>query len=193
LLLSFRPRPAGAKPCRFDPSVFGPCAVHPYGYDRAESPCVVVKLNKIFGLVPEPYAPTDDLPEEIPEAVRTSIKSPADPRRVYIECHGENPADVEALEGKIRYYPAHQGIPLGYFPHQVGSSSVLLSRSFISFPFSLQNKANKVSPAVAVRFDGLPEGQLLHVECRAWFRGVVHARKERMGLVHFEVLVDKKK
>jgi len=161
-----RPRGDKQKPCRFDPAAFGECSRHPYGFDD-KKPCVIVKLNKIFGLVPAALQPDDDLSEDIPENLRARIQNPTESRRVYIECHGENPADVEALKGKIRYFPEHQGIPMGYFPHQ--------------------DKSNKVSPAVAIKFDALPPGQLLHVECRAWFKGVVHARKERMGLVHFEL------
>jgi sodium/potassium-transporting ATPase subunit beta len=59
---------------------------------------------------------------------------------------------------------------MGFFPHQV--------------------RSNLVSPAVAVQFTDVPRGQLLHIECKAWFKGVVHERKERMGLVHFELLVE---
>jgi len=67
------------------------------------------------------------------------------------------------------------------FPHSV----LKLTNCF--FP---QHKLNKISPAVAVKFNNVPRGQLLHIECKAWFNGVVHARKERMGLAHFELLVN---
>ncbi len=78
-----------------------------------------MKLNKIFGLKPKPYAENDRLSDDIPENIKSLIQNPSEPRRIYIECHGENPADIEALENKIKYFPEHQGIPLGYFPHQV--------------------------------------------------------------------------
>jgi sodium/potassium-transporting ATPase subunit beta len=167
-----KPREKAQAPCKFDASAFGACGQFPYGYskDSGMKPCVIVKLNKIFGLVPEPYAADEkDLPAEIPQAIKDRILDVNEPRRVYIECHGENAADEEAISS-ITYYPAHQGVPMGYFPHQV--------------------KTNLVSPAVAVQFADVPKGQLLHVECKAWFKGVVHERKERMGLVHFELLVD---
>jgi len=86
---------------------------------RIQSPCIIVKLNKIFGLVPKAYGVEDDLSSEIPSNVKERIQKSSEPRRIYIECHGENPADVEALENRITYFPEHQGIPIGYFPHQV--------------------------------------------------------------------------
>ena len=93
-----KPRDKSQPPCIFDSSSFGACAKFPYGYskDSGLNPCVIVKLNKIFGLVPQPFEANDDLPAAIPEAVRNLIKNPGEPRRVYIECHGENAADEEA-------------------------------------------------------------------------------------------------
>jgi len=165
------PRQKGQVPCRFERETFGACSTFPYGYSKSSglNPCVIVKLNKIFGLVPTPFEATDELPEGIPPHLRELIANPSEPRRVYIECHGENAADEEALSS-ITYFPSHQGVPMGYFPHQV--------------------KSNLVSPAVAVQFTDIPHGQLLHIECKAWFKGVVHDRKERMGLVHFELLIE---
>jgi sodium/potassium-transporting ATPase subunit beta len=167
------PRQPGQPPCFFNINSFGDCANFPYGYAKEGGlkPCIIVKLNKIFGLIPKTYEPEDELPDGIPKNIQALIKNPDEPRRVYIECHGENPADEEALIDNIHYFPAHQGVPLGFFPHQV--------------------RTNLVSPAIAVQFQNIPVGQLLHIECRAWFKGVVHERKERLGLVHFELLVEK--
>jgi len=118
IFCQLRERQLGDKPCYFDVSSFQECAKYPFGFDK-KSPCVIVKLNKIFGLVPKPYLRGDEVPEEVPENIKAKVQNENEPRRVYIECHGENPADVEALAGKIQYFPNHQGIPLGYFPHQV--------------------------------------------------------------------------
>jgi sodium/potassium-transporting ATPase subunit beta len=167
-----KPRESHQPPCKFERSNFGSCANFPYGYSKSSgiNPCVIVKLNKIFGLVPTPYEANDpEIPKEMPQNIKDLINDASQPRRVYIECHGENPADEEALS-KITYFPSHQGVPMGFFPHQV--------------------RSNLVSPAVAVQFTDVPRGQLLHIECKAWFKGVVHERKERMGLVHFELLVE---
>ena len=31
-------------------------------------------------------------------------------------------------------------------------------------------------------------GQLIHLECRAWFDGVVHDTKDKLGLLQYELL-----
>jgi hypothetical protein len=46
------------------------------------------------------------------------------------------------------------------------------------------------SPALAIRFEKVTPGQLIHVECKVWFKGVVHDRNGRSGMVRFDVLVD---
>jgi sodium/potassium-transporting ATPase subunit beta len=46
------------------------------------------------------------------------------------------------------------------------------------------------SPAVAVQFVDIPRGQLIHVECKLWFKGVVHDRKEKLGIAKFSILID---
>ena len=33
------------------------------------------------------------------------------------------------------------------------------------------------------------KGQLVHMECRAYYRGVKHDKKDKLGLVQFEVQV----
>ncbi len=119
-MFSYRERQPLEKPCFFDVAVFKECANYPYGFDK-KNPCIFVKLNKIFGFTPKPYLPGDDLSnEDIPQNIKNKIKDENEPPRVYIECHGENPADIEALDKKIKYFPEHQGIPMGFFPHQVG-------------------------------------------------------------------------
>ncbi len=30
-------------------------------------------------------------------------------------------------------------------------------------------------------------GQLIHMECRAWFHGVIHDTKDKLGLIQFEL------
>merc|ERR1719315_854858 len=47
------------------------------------------------------------------------------------------------------------------------------------------------SPLVAIKITPTPQtiGQLIHVECRAYYFGVEHNTKDKMGLVQFEVLI----
>merc|ERR1712226_532451 len=45
------------------------------------------------------------------------------------------------------------------------------------------------SPLVAIQVEPETAGQLVHMECRAYYRGVKHDKKDKLGLVQFEVQV----
>lgn len=45
-----------------------------FGFDRGH-PCILLKLNKIYGLVPDFYNNTASLPESLPEEVKTRMTS----------------------------------------------------------------------------------------------------------------------
>ena len=61
------------------------------------------------GSIPFP----EDMPAELVDHVRAQKD---DKNQVWIDCHGENPADVESL-GKINYFPKSRGFPAYYFPY----------------------------------------------------------------------------
>ena len=69
------PRNTGEKPCRVDRSIFGDCGNYPFGYSSDNlNPCIIVKVNKIFGFVPELLQPEDvDVVEDLPESVRPAF------------------------------------------------------------------------------------------------------------------------
>merc|ERR1739838_1047614 len=68
-----------------------------YGF-TAGKPCVYLKLNKIFGLKNINYKNAEeDLPEKMPDTLKAQIKAAGYPDQTWVECHGEYPADVEAL------------------------------------------------------------------------------------------------
>ncbi|CAK9296924.1 unnamed protein product [Gordionus sp. m RMFG-2023] len=76
-----------------------------FGYTEG-SPCVLLKLNKIYGWKPRPY---DD--DKIPIEVGGKYRG----RNVVIRCFGETAADKENI-GELSYYPK-DGIPEKYFPY----------------------------------------------------------------------------
>merc|ERR1711915_1135552 len=78
--------------------------------------------------------------------------------------------DKEAVQ--LEFMPATRNLPLKYFPFTGG---------------------NYHSPMVAVKVtpDAKAKGQLLHIECRAYFDGVEHSTKEKSGLALFEVYIHK--
>eukprot|EP00095_Tigriopus_kingsejongensis_P000796 maker-scaffold67_size430214-snap-gene-3.32 protein:Tk00796 transcript:maker-scaffold67_size430214-snap-gene-3.32-mRNA-1 annotation:"hypothetical protein KGM_07765" len=163
--------------CIFDTSVLAECGTFPYGYEitgtqEVVSPCILLKLNRVYGWVPQPYEDIDaeeDPEDPVPESVRELVAQ--NPNQIYVNCIGENPADVEALDGNVQYFPENRGIPFKYFPFNQPSNQYH-------------------SPVVAVKFSNFPLGQLIHIECKAWAKGIKHDRKDRIGLFHLEILLD---
>eukprot|EP00088_Acartia_fossae_P007017 TRINITY_DN13257_c0_g1_i6.p1 TRINITY_DN13257_c0_g1~~TRINITY_DN13257_c0_g1_i6.p1 ORF type:complete len:321 (-),score=109.15 TRINITY_DN13257_c0_g1_i6:622-1584(-) len=163
--------PADGKVCKFDLSELGPCAKGNYGYDKGK-PCVFLKLNKIFNLEHEYYNDTAAFPEKVPQAVKDRISKQklagADLNQVWIDCHGENPADVEGM-GDIEYYPKTAAFHGKYYPYT--------------------NQDGYMNPLVAVQFLNPEAGQLLHIECRAYADNIEYDRRDKIGKAHFELLV----
>lgn len=61
-----------------------------------------------------------ELPKDAPKSLRNYMESkdkdPEMGKTVWINCEGENPADMENI-GEIQYYP-YPGIPTYYFPYK---------------------------------------------------------------------------
>ncbi len=162
------------------------CGAWPYGFasDGGDpiSPCFILKINKIFGWKPQGFNKTfladkegwekwttahDPMPEHLLEMARASEDA-----LIFVDCQGENVLDREALAGNLKYYPDQK----------------LSVKDFETYA----NQEGYQSPIFAIRIDGsaVPKGQLLHIECRFWHLEVVHSRKDRRGLVHFELLFE---
>ena len=162
--------PAGeGRVCKFELSTLGTCGQGKYGYDGG-NPCIVLKLNKIYGLELKAYE-GDDISETkgMSAELVEHIKKQTDKNQVWVECKGENPLDVETLKGKIEYFPKSQGFPTYYFPYL--------------------NQDNYKSPLVAVQFKDVPKNQLVHIECRAFAQGIGYNRRDRIGINHLELYV----
>jgi sodium/potassium-transporting ATPase subunit beta len=169
----------------FDLAQLGACATAPYGFDKG-TPCVFLKLNKIFGNTND-HCTAGDLDAEfledgeenpcykMPESLKTHIKTQKDQEQVWIECHGEYPADRENLEG-ITYFPKTQGFPASFFPY---NGKVDENGNDIAYQ----------SPIVAVQFAKAAKNQLLHIECRAWAKNIGYSKRDRVGINHLELLV----
>lgn len=144
-----------------------------WGYNR-ESPCILLKLNKMIRWVPDVYETLEELPDNMPQNLKDHIEKRMNenggkiPRMIWVSCEGENPADQEYI-GPIRYSP-WQGFPAYYFPYM--------------------HTPGYLPPIVAVQFDQPMSNVLINIECRAWAKNIVHDRQNRLGLVHFELLKD---
>jgi sodium/potassium-transporting ATPase subunit beta len=135
-----------------------------YGYKEGK-PCVLIKLNRIYGWKPEAFG-NDEIPDEV-KGVVSSTKGSYE-GGVYIVCEGENPADKENI-GEMTYYP-NQVIRSNYFP--------------------FTNQPGYLSPYVMVKFSSPATGVLINIECKAWAKNIKHDRQDREGSVHFELLID---
>jgi len=142
-----------------------------FGY-RAGRPCILLKLNKIYGWVPECYN-TSQIPYNLPEEIQTimgNLNSSQDDanRKVWIQCRGQNTADVENI-GEIVYYPS-QGFSANLFPYL--------------------NQPGYISPVVFMQLKNPQKGVIIGIECRAYAYNIHHHVMERQGLVRFEVMID---
>jgi sodium/potassium-transporting ATPase subunit beta len=160
----------------FDKSQLGECTKeNGYGF-AAGKPCILLKLNKIFGVthtyfnnvtIAEAFLKKEDLPG-LPKKLKDHINTEQYQDHVWVDCHGENPFDEEML-GEVKYYPESRGF------------------SSVFYPF--ENAAGYQSPLVAVQFLGLQPGILYHIECRAYAENIKYDRNDREGKAHFEILV----
>ncbi|EFA03901.1 sodium/potassium-transporting ATPase subunit beta-2 [Tribolium castaneum] len=169
-----RDKPDEGKFCDFKvTNAIAPCNKdYGYGFGSKEGggPCIFLKLNKIFGWVPDYYT-NATAPSNMPKHLRDHIakeEMTGQHHVVWVDCEGENPADVENI-GPIYYFP-QRGFKAKYFP--------------------FTNVKGYVSPLVAVHFEKPTRGVLINIECKAWARNIHHDRVDRRGSVHFELMVD---
>ena len=151
-----------------------PCGPN-FGYDSG-SPCVLVKLNRMYNWKPSPYRSLDDIKDGI---IRNSKGITIEPKvrdselnsgegQISIQCEGENAADKEKLS-KIEYWP-RQGFPAEYFPYT--------------------NQKDYLSPFVLVKFNNPTRGMVINIECIAMDRKIAINRYDREGSVSYQLMID---
>lgn len=151
--------PSDGQVCRLDLETFGDCSPqNSYGYNNS-APCIFLKLNRIYGWIPEYYNDSEHLPEEMPEELRTYIKQlPQESRnQVWVSCNGEDASDQQII-GDVEYFPSW-GFP-SYF-----------------YPYTYVN--GYVSPLVAVKFKRPKVNQIVNIECRAWAKNIQYSGSNR--------------
>ncbi|PSN37797.1 Sodium/potassium-transporting ATPase subunit beta-2, partial [Blattella germanica] len=159
--------------CDVDVKNWFPCTQENHFNYHKSAPCVFIKLNKIYDWIPDYYNDTNHLPEKMPKQLKDHILeqkqiNPQLLKTIWVSCEGESPADIENV-GPIKYLP-RQGFP-GYF-----------------YPY--KNSEGYLSPVMAIHFERPRPGILINIECKAWARNIVHDRQERVGMVHFELMID---
>ncbi|CAB3231535.1 unnamed protein product [Arctia plantaginis] len=165
-------KPPRGEVCSFNTTLFGPCSEeNGYGYAN-QTPCLIVKLNRLYDFIPDFYDDPGDLPSDMPPDIKEYIVNATaqERRKVWVSCKGERPADTEAL-GNLKYYP-YPGLSETYFPYD--------------------NTPGYLSPLVAVQLLNPKLGQIINIRCRAWARNIQYTEslKERLGSTHLEIMID---
>lgn len=155
-----------------------------YGFKEGR-PCIAIKVNKIYDWLPsyydhDTYPPPADFPKALNDTFYENVKKQAkldeagtttvEPLndRVWIECHGQNPADVENM-GPVEYYP-EMGVSGRFYPYK--------------------NQDQYLSPVIFMQMKKPRQGVMIAIECKAWARNIEHNSQDRRGLAHFEVMID---
>ncbi|CAL1541450.1 unnamed protein product [Lymnaea stagnalis] len=161
-----QPRTDSDKACNFDfANLTQECnEENGYGFKHGQ-PCILLKLNKIFGWIPSIWDEKDV--SDVPKVIKDVYLSD----RIWVQCHGENPADEDNLGDKdqIKYFP-QQGFPLGYYP--------------------FKKQLDYLPPLIFVKFSNVTHYTGIMVECQAFGKNIALDRSERQGSVHFELLVE---
>jgi len=179
---------------RFDPESLEFCGKDHFGYvGESVTPCIFVKLNNIWGWEPKAVEcgdpgefsevdglPKDECPKTLLDHLNSAQVAEAGPDNIWVDCNGRNAADKEALSGGLEYFPKSRALPMDYFPYGGPRDK------------ETNGTTGYHAPLVAVKISPNVLGQLIHIECRAYFRGVVHSKKDKMGLVQFELQVNRK-
>lgn len=158
--------------CAVDMDTFGPCSPNNnYGYLNG-SPCVFLKLNRIYNWVPEYYDNVNQLPDDMPADLKEHINKTKESERqqIWISCNGQHSLDKENM-GEIAFYP---------------------SRGFDAFYYPYMKQPGYLSPLIAVQFKGLKVHQMVNIECRAWSKNIIYSGsiRDRQGSVTFQIFMD---
>lgn len=165
--------------CNYDVSFLGTeCTEeNSWGY-ASDSPCILLKLNRMIGWTPKVFEKLEELPKDMPKQLKDHIKNETMnnenkvPKMLWISCDGESPIDREMLgsldaDRGVKYFP-DQGFPDYYFPYT--------------------NQANYKSPLIAVRFIKPSPNILINILCKIWGKKINYDKKGGIGMVHFELL-----
>jgi len=191
------------KACKVDVTKLGPCNKNnDFGYRRGE-PCILIKLNKIFGWEPlglgTPWdwetstrregSPTRALLSEA--LAKKTEKGMPHELKEYIEKEAlrmdESSVDFKnfintvwvSCEGENPADKENIG-PISYHP-MPGIPSYY-------FPYAKQRGYQ--SPFVMLQLTKPLAGVLINIECKAWAHNIIPDRQTRVGSVHLEMMVD---
>ncbi|XP_046401651.1 sodium/potassium-transporting ATPase subunit beta-1-like isoform X2 [Ischnura elegans] len=118
-----------------------------FGFDQ-NKPFILLRMNKVYGWKPRKlYTDSNELPEEMPESLKSFIKK-EDPQKrnmIWFSC------SEETTEGSylkdVHYWP-RPGYPAYFFP--------------------FMGKEKHIIPIIAAQFESNKGGVSMKIECRTW-------------------------
>lgn len=145
-----------------------------FGY-ATSGPCVLVKLNRIYGWTPTSYQSTLDLPLN---SSLINVNESVLESNILVHCDGEYGSDRDAIsQANLTYYSVNS--------NELSISKVGLL-PFYYYPYLSQS--NYKSPLVFLKFNNLPENRLINVICRAYARNIDSTDKLYLrGMTLFQV------
>lgn len=154
-----------------------PCSKeNKYGFSSG-SPCILLKMNKIYGWKPKAYKePPKELNVTMTDELNNLTESATKEvqKFIYVKCEGENAFDKDNI-GQVDYYsmyPSREvgGIPTKYFPYR--------------------NQQNYLSPLVFAHFKDLKKNVLVNIDCKLYAENIDNKDKfNQRGMVKFEIYV----
>eukprot|EP00397_Hematodinium_sp_SG-2012_P068669 GEMP01112834.1.p1 GENE.GEMP01112834.1~~GEMP01112834.1.p1 ORF type:complete len:191 (+),score=3.57 GEMP01112834.1:1-573(+) len=119
-----------------------------WGYNT-NSPCILLKLNKMIDWIPEPMRNVNSLPQGLQDYINNLSDTDALSKNVWVWCESEG---VEIDQ------PA-PGIPYYFYPYS--------------------NQLGYLAPFVMVRLRDLPREEEVRVTCRAWAANILPRMNRR--------------
>jgi sodium/potassium-transporting ATPase subunit beta len=141
-----------------------------YGF-QVGKPCVLVKMNKIVGFLPQPGSK----PQEQEEYKKCTHQS----NSIAINCYGEYPADVDNI-GPINY------ISESGFDFKCGS----LNTKWFPYYGKINRRDVYQAPYIWVQFLNPKPNVLINVICRAYGQNIDFDRKTSRALTRFQIYVE---
>ncbi|KAM7533355.1 hypothetical protein Aperf_G00000124968 [Anoplocephala perfoliata] len=154
------------RPCTYDLNAGGPCNImNGYGFDTAQA-CIVLKMNRIYGWLPDPI-----------DEFATGV---------LVKCAGVTADDTFNL-GTIRYFDMDYKFSANAPAMGPGK---LTNGSFHSMYFPYRNQLAYLQPLVFVMFDGVMRNKLIRVRCWLIAKNIKVDFARGEGSTQFEILYD---
>jgi hypothetical protein len=138
-----------------------------YGYNKGR-PCIAIKLNRIFGWIPEPYQSKEEVPLEIRDIWQPVMKD-----FILIKCFGQYPTDQDLI-------------------YQIDYTSILGNKAIGGIPtyyYPFLNQPGYRQPYIWAQLIKVESNVLLNIICRAYAKNIRQSTniEDMTGAVHIEV------